>query len=103
VLRAHRRLLVSRPAQPLDGIAHPVVDGQSSAYEAIQLGQCLSAARLHCSDEDYAILTAKLAGVPAREIGRAFHLTEATVDHRYRNTIERIREALSPRGRNVHV
>jgi DNA-directed RNA polymerase specialized sigma24 family protein len=103
VLRAHRRLQANRPAQGLDGVADPAVDGQSSADEAIQLGQCLSAARLHCSDEDYAVLTAKLAGVPAREIGRTLQLTEATVDHRYRNAVERIREALSPRVRNVHV
>ena len=102
-LRAHRRLLERRAAQPLDTIADPAVDGGSRALEAVQLGECLTAARLRCSDEECAVLTAKLAGVPAREIARTLRLTEATVDHRFRNAVARIREALAPSGKDAHV
>ena len=102
-LRAHRRLLEHRAAQPLDTVEDPLVDGQSRALEAVQLGECLTAARAHCSDDETAVLTAKLAGVPAREIARTLRLTEAAVDHRFRRAVARIREALAPGGKDAHV
>ena len=42
------------------------------------------------------MLTAKLAGISAREIARTLQMTEAAVDHRFRNAIARIRERLMP-------
>lgn len=103
VLRAHRRLHAKRAPAPLETIAHPAIDGQSQALEAVQLGECLAAAQRHCSDEDQAVLTAKLAGVPAREIAQTLRLSESVVDHRFRNTVARIREALLPPGKDAHV
>jgi RNA polymerase sigma factor (sigma-70 family) len=101
-LRAHRRM-AQRDSEPLANAAPPAMDGQALALEAVQLAECLDAARRHCSDDDCAVLTAKLAGVPAREIARTLRLTESAVDHRFRNAIERIRQVLAKPGRRVHV
>jgi DNA-directed RNA polymerase specialized sigma24 family protein len=101
-LRAHRRLLMRRGDAPLESVREPALDGQLRAIEAVQLGECLTAASHHCSDEDCAVLTAKLAGVPGREIARTLGLTESAVDHRFRRVVERIREALAPQG-GAHV
>jgi DNA-directed RNA polymerase specialized sigma24 family protein len=89
--------------RPLDAVEDPLVDGQSRALEAVQLGECLTAALAHCSDDETAVLTAKLAGVPAREIARTLQLPEAAVDHRFRRAVARIREALAPGGKDAHV
>ena len=102
-LRAHRRLQAARGAAPLDEADHPAIDGQAHAQAAVQFGECLEAARRHCSDDDCAVLAAKLSGLPAREIARTLGITESAVDHRYRNTIERIRLALGHPGRSAHV
>jgi len=64
----------------------------------VQLGECLAAAKVSCTDQERAVLTAKLAGVPAREIARTLRITEAAVDHRFRNAVARIREHLMPAG-----
>jgi DNA-directed RNA polymerase specialized sigma24 family protein len=101
-LRAHRRLMMRRGDEPLESAREPALDGQLRAFEAIQLGECLTAASLHCSDEDCAVLTAKLAGVPGREIARTLGMTESAVDHRFRRVVERIREVLAPEG-DAHV
>jgi DNA-directed RNA polymerase specialized sigma24 family protein len=55
---------------------------------------CLELARAHCSPEDVAILTGKLAGICAREIARTLEMTEPTVDHRYRNALAFLRQQL---------
>jgi DNA-directed RNA polymerase specialized sigma24 family protein len=102
VLLAHRRIQARRETSPLADAAHPTVDGQAHALRAIQLGECLDVARRHCSDTDCAVLMAKLAGVPAGEIARTLGLTHAAVDHRFRNTVARVREALSPGGEGAH-
>jgi DNA-directed RNA polymerase specialized sigma24 family protein len=101
-LRAHRRLAQREPV-PLTDTDPPALDGQAHALRAVQLGECLDTAQRHCSDDDCAVLTAKLAGVPAREIARTLGLTESAVDHRFRNTIERIRQVLTRPGERAHV
>ena len=99
VLMAHRRVERRRSEDPLEHAAEPPVDGHTYVLARVQLGECLSAARASCSDDQVAVLTAKLAGVPAREIARTLGLTEATVDHRFRDAIARIRERLEAGGR----
>jgi RNA polymerase sigma factor (sigma-70 family) len=96
VLLAHRRIAKARDFRPIDEAPDPAVDGHAAAMAHVQLGECLSAARHCCSDEEMAIVSAKLAGVPAREIARTLHITEAVVDHGFRNAVARIRERLSP-------
>jgi RNA polymerase sigma factor (sigma-70 family) len=96
VLMAHRRVARQRDARPLDEASGVTVDGSTPVLMRVQLGECLAAAKESCSDEDVAVLTAKLAGVPAREIARTLQISEATVDHRFRNAVSRIRERLMP-------
>src|SRR5262245_11823620 len=96
VLMAHRRITRERGACPLDDASSVTVDGSAHMVTQIQLGECLAAAKASCSDEEVAVLTAKLAGVPAREIARTLRITEVVVDHRFRNAIARIRERLMP-------
>jgi DNA-directed RNA polymerase specialized sigma24 family protein len=102
VLRAHRRIQARREAGPLADAAHPTIDGQAQALRAVQLGECLEVARQHCSDTDRAVLMAKLAGVPGQEIARSLGLTHAAVDHRFRNTVARLRDVLTPGGEGAH-
>jgi len=96
VLMAHRRVARQRDARPLDEASGVTVDGSTPVLRRVQLGECLAAAKESCSDEDVAMLTAKLAGVPAREIARTLQISEAAVDHRFRNAVSRIRERLMP-------
>lgn len=96
VLMAHRRVARQRPTEPLGTAMEITLDGSAHITSQVQLGECLSAARATCSDEEVAVLAAKLAGVPAREIARTLGITEAAVDHRFRNAIARIRERLMP-------
>ena len=58
----------------------------------LTLARCLELARKHCCPEDVQILTAKLAGVPAKEIARTLSISEPAVDHRYRNALEHLRQ-----------
>jgi DNA-directed RNA polymerase specialized sigma24 family protein len=94
VLQAHRRTATQRATAPLDRVDPPALNGYRVVVARIQLGECLEAARRHCSDEEVAVLTAKLSGVPAREIARTLQVTEAAVDHRFRRAIARIRTVL---------
>ncbi|MBM3818669.1 MAG: sigma-70 family RNA polymerase sigma factor [Acidimicrobiia bacterium] len=95
VLLAHRRVRSRRAMLPLEESPEPASDGLAERTRQIQIGECLSAARACCSDEDLAVLTAKLSGVPARDIARTLRITESAVDHRYRATVGRIRDRLS--------
>jgi DNA-directed RNA polymerase specialized sigma24 family protein len=95
VLMAHRRVRAKKAMRPLDDSPEPAIDGQAERTRQIQLGECLTAARQCCSDEDLAVLTAKLSGVPARDIARTLQITESAVDHRYRATVGRIRNRLT--------
>ena len=98
VVIAHRRLARTRNERPIEAAAGAGVNGQAHAVTQVQLGECLTAARACCSDDEIAILRAKLAGVPARDIARTLQMTEAAVDHRFRNAVARIREHLMPAG-----
>ena len=44
------------------------------------------------------MLLTKLAGVPAREIARTLGLSEAIVDHRFRDALARLKTRLSPKS-----
>ena len=98
VLMAHRRLARRQDMRPLNEASNVTIDGGTHVMTRVQLGECLSAARAACSDEEVAVLTAKLAGVPAREIARTLQITEAAVDHRFRSAVTRTRERLMPAG-----
>jgi len=79
---------------------HDMTDEKSTPHRLIErltVGRCLELVRAHCSDDDIAILTGKLAGVSAREIARTLEISEPTVDHRYRNALEYLRQQLQSR------
>jgi RNA polymerase sigma factor (sigma-70 family) len=94
VVTAHRRVSAQRRTEALEDVDPPAIDDDRRMFADVQLGECLGAAKRFCSDEDVTILTAKLAGVPARDIARALRVTESAVDHRFRRAIGRIRGAL---------
>ena len=52
----------------------------------------LDLARELCAPEEMEVLLAKLAGVPGREIARTLDVTEAVVDHRFRNAVGRLQK-----------
>jgi len=62
--------------------------------DGLTLASCLDFAKSHCGEEDVAILTGKLAGISAKEIARTLEISESAVDHRYRNTLEYLRQHL---------
>jgi DNA-directed RNA polymerase specialized sigma24 family protein len=101
VLIAHRRIARQRDTRPLYAAAAVTVDGSMHLVSRLQLGECLAAAKASCTDEEVAVLTAKLAGVPAREIAQTLQVTEAAVDHRFRNAVARIRARLAPEKRGT--
>ena len=91
--KAHRRAW--RVHEPIE--EHDLTDERTMAQrlvETLTLGQCLEFAKMHCSDEDVAILTGKLAGISARDIARTLEISESAVDHRYRNTVRYLRQQL---------
>jgi len=94
VLQAHRRIAKKRAAPPLEDIDSRTVNGHGAVIAQLELGRCLDAARRHCTDEEWTVLTAKLSDVPAREIARTLQITEAAVDHRFRRAIARVRAVL---------
>ena len=98
VLMAHRLMVRTRATEPIEDADPPAVDGHEVMTQRVQLGECLAAARACCTDEDRAVLTAKLSGVPAREIARTLGMTESAVDHRHRNAVASIREHLTRTG-----
>jgi RNA polymerase sigma factor (sigma-70 family) len=91
VLKAHQRR--ERAMQPLDDAADPTRD-PGAVVHSIDFGRCLALAKEICSPDELDVLLAKLAGVPIREIARTFDITEAVVDHRYRDAIARLRRRL---------
>jgi len=91
VLKSYERK--ERMMQPLEDAANTESDPHAIA-RTIDFGRCLAMAKQVCSHEELDVLAAKLAGVPAREIARTFDLTEAVVDHRYRDAIARVRRRL---------
>ena len=98
-LQGHRRRKALRE-DPLE--AAETADGPSAADQMlrqVELGRALARARNLCPQEELDVLLAKLAGVPAREIARTLKVTEAAVDHRYRNAVARLQKEFEPRGR----
>ncbi len=91
VLKAYRRK--ERTIEPLDDAANSTMDAGSLA-RTVDFGRCLALAKELCPPEEFDVLVAKLAGVPAREIARTLDVTEAVVDHRYRDAIVRLRRKL---------
>ena len=91
VLKAYQRR--ERVMEPLEDAANTALDPNRIA-QTIDFGHCLAVAKEICSPDELDVLVAKLAGVPAREIARTFDVTEAVIDHRYRDAIARVRRRL---------
>lgn len=95
VARARRRLAATRKSAPLDSAEEAVVvNGRHALARGLEASRALALARRLCSDEELSVLLGKLAGFTAREIAQALSLTEAVVDHRFRDAIARLRKAL---------
>jgi DNA-directed RNA polymerase specialized sigma24 family protein len=93
--KAHRR--ARRVHEQIE--EHCLTDGGTMPerlIDSLMLARCLAFAKVHCGEEDVAILTGKLAGISAREIARTLEISESAVDHRYRNTVEYLRRHLQP-------
>ena len=91
--KAHRR--ARRIHEHID--EHDLTDERTMPQRLIDgltLDSCLEFAKTHCSEDDVAILTGKLAGISAREIARTLEISESAVDHRYRNTLGYLRQYL---------
>jgi RNA polymerase sigma factor (sigma-70 family) len=98
VLQGYRRR-GARAEEPLD--EREAADGLRSPermLQEVQVGQCLTLARRICPPSEQDLLLAKLAGVPAREIAATLRLTEAAVDHQFRNAIARLQKEMLPQG-----
>jgi len=95
----HRGKLVHEPIEDHDPPDHTA---PQRLYEMLTLGRCLGLARKHCCPEDVQILTAKLAGVPAKEIARTLSISEPAVDHRYRNALEHLRQHVQSGHGRIH-
>jgi RNA polymerase sigma factor (sigma-70 family) len=91
VLKRHRRMELVM--EPLDQAPNPPLQPEVMA-RTVDFGRCLALARELCPPEELDVLLAKLAGVPAREIARTLGVTEAVVDHRYRDAMVRLRRRL---------
>jgi RNA polymerase sigma factor (sigma-70 family) len=106
LLEGYRRkaLLKHEPLEEaaLSGIAVESTD----LVRQVEVSRCLDIARRIFSSEEMDILMAKLAGIPAREIAAILSITEAMVDHRFRNSIARLKKHLKPvkktRAKNSH-
>jgi len=96
-LAGFRRLQDRDRADDL-GRAGEVAAPVGSWQRDLELGQCLTAAKVACSSDELEILSGKLTGVPARAIARTLGVTESAVDHGYRRAIVKIREALAAPG-----
>lgn len=94
VLRGHARRAAARAERPLEHAGEPRAPEGADSH--LELGQCLDLARRICPVEEQEVLSAKLAGVPARDIARTLAMTEAAVDHRFRGAIARLKRRLEP-------
>jgi DNA-directed RNA polymerase specialized sigma24 family protein len=96
VLRQRRR--TERVMEPLGEVPNPSLNPEVMA-RTVDFGRCLALAKELCSPEELDVLLAKLAGVRAREIARTLGVTEAVVDHRYRDAMVRLRRRLRLEGK----
>lgn len=93
VARSHQRLARSRRTEPLDPVEGTVA-APDTLVRDLEATKALSLARRICTEEEIDVLLGKLAGMSARELARALSITEAVVDHRYRDALGRLREKL---------
>lgn len=95
VARGHQRLARSRKNEPLaDSDVKASADGPETLLRDLEAAKALSLARRICPEEELDVLLAKLAGMSAREVARTLSITEAVVDHRYRDALSRLRAKL---------
>jgi DNA-directed RNA polymerase specialized sigma24 family protein len=95
VARGHLRLARSRKSEPLPEEIKVSVEPLLRNLEA---SRALALARRICSEEELDVLLLKLVGMSAREIARSFEMTEAVVDHRYRDALSRLRAEMKVEG-----
>ncbi len=95
VARGHRRLAASRVVEPLETPEDvPVANGRGSMLRRLEATRALAIAKSVCPENEVDVLLAKLSGMSAREIAATLSLSEAVVDHRYRNAIAKLRKKL---------
>jgi RNA polymerase sigma factor (sigma-70 family) len=95
VARGQKRLARSRKNEPLaDEDLKASADGPEALLRDLEAAKALSLARRICPEEELDVLLAKLAGMSAREVARTLSITEAMVDHRYRDALSRLRAKL---------
>jgi RNA polymerase sigma factor (sigma-70 family) len=95
VARGHQRLARARRSDPLSEVEEIAVSGDpESLLRGLEATKALSLARRVCPQEELDVLLAKLAGMSAREVAKALSITEAVVDHRYRDALARLRAKL---------
>ncbi len=101
LLEGHRRR-ATRAHEPLGDL--DVADGPDQTeriLRAVEFGQCLNLARKVCPQEEMDVLLAKLGGIPGREVAEALSVTEAVVDHRFRNAISRLQKKMNPKKQHT--
>jgi RNA polymerase sigma factor (sigma-70 family) len=95
VARGHQRLARSRKNDPLEEKHEKVAAaGTETLLRDLEAARALSLARRICPEEELDVLLAKLAGMSAREVATTLSITEAVVDHRYRDALKRLRSKL---------
>ena len=95
VARGYKRLASSRVVEPLEAPETvPVANGRDSMLRRLEATRALAIARSVCRSNEVDVLLAKLSGMSAREISVTLSVSEAVVDHRYRNAIAKLRRKL---------
>jgi DNA-directed RNA polymerase specialized sigma24 family protein len=96
VARGHQRLARSRRSDPLEEVEGRVAAtiGPETVLRDLEAAKALSLARRICSGEELDVLLGKLSGMSAREVATTLSITEAVVDHRYRDALARLRSKL---------
>lgn len=95
VARGYKRLASSRIVDSLQAPDEvPVDDDRTSILRKLEATRALAIARSACRESEVDVLLAKLSGMSAREIAQTLSISESVVDHRYRNAIAKLRNAL---------
>ena len=95
VARGYKRLASSRVVEPLETPETvPVASGRDSMLRRLEATRALAIARSVCRSNEVDVVLAKLSGMSAREISVTLSVSEAVVDHRYRNAIAKLRKKL---------
>jgi len=90
-LRKHGRC-EPLPEEEMEPAVHTQMDAR------VELGRCLDLAAKICTSEEIEVLVARLTGLSGAEIAQALGISEAVVDHRYRDAIGRLRRHLQSQG-----